>query len=73
MSGRLPEEFEGKEPVPLCLATKLEETKEIEGILDRSGIDYTFEIAPITEQSIFSILFGADKKRSFIPYTHRTT
>jgi len=62
VSRRLPEEFEGKELVPLCLATKLEEAKEIEGVLDGAGIDYTFEIAPVTEQSVFSILFGADKK-----------
>jgi hypothetical protein len=62
VSRRLPEEFEGKELAPLCLATKLEEAKEIEGILDRAGIDYTFEIAPVTEQSVFGILFGADKK-----------
>ena len=62
MSRRLPEEFKGKELVPLCLATKLEEAKEIEGILDRVGIDYTFEIAPVTEQSVFGILFGANKK-----------
>ena len=55
MSKKLPEEFEGKELVPLCLATKLEEAKEIEGILDRAGIDYTFEIAPVTEQSVFGI------------------
>jgi hypothetical protein len=62
VSRRLPEEFEGHELVPLCLATKLEEAKEIEGILDRVGIDYTFEIAPVTEQSVFGILFGANKK-----------
>ncbi len=62
MSRRLPEDFEGKELVPLCLATKLEEAKEIEEILDRSGIDYTFEISPLTEQSVFGILFGANKK-----------
>jgi hypothetical protein len=35
VSRRLPEEFEGKELVPLCLAAKLEEAKEIEGIKQR--------------------------------------
>lgn len=62
MSRRLPEDFEGKELVPLCLATKLEEAREIEEILDGAGIDYTFEISPVTEQSVFGILFGANKK-----------
>jgi len=62
MPRRSPEEFEGKELVPLCLASKLADAKEIESVLDKTGIDYTFEIAPISGKSILSILFGGIRK-----------
>ncbi|MBI5189043.1 MAG: hypothetical protein HZA07_08305 [Nitrospirae bacterium] len=62
MSRRLPEEFEGKEIVPLCIAAKLNEAKKIEEILDGANIDYTFEITPFTKMSVFSILFGGIKE-----------
>lgn len=65
MPRRLPEEFEGKELVPLCLASKLADAKEIESVLDKAGIDYTFytfEIRPISGKSILSILFGGIRK-----------
>jgi hypothetical protein len=59
---RLPEEMEGKELVPLCLAIKLVDAKSIESVLDKTGIEYTFEITPINGKSILSILFGNIKK-----------
>lgn len=62
MGCRLPEEFEGKEIIPLYLAAKLSEAKKIEEILDKAKIDYTFEITPFTETSVFSILFGGIKE-----------
>ena len=62
MPRRLPEEFGGKELVPLCLASKLADAKEIESVLDKAGIDYTFEITPISGKSILSILFGGIRK-----------
>jgi hypothetical protein len=62
MSRRLPEELEGKELVPLCLAAKLSEARKIEEILDKTNIDYTFEITTYAGDSVFSILFGGIKK-----------
>jgi len=62
MSKRLPEEFEGNELVPLCLATKLHDAQTIETILDKAEIDYTFEITRVTGQSLFCVLFGTQKK-----------
>lgn len=62
MSRRLPEELQGKELEPLCLALKLSEARQIEAVLDRAGIDYTFEITPVTGGSILGILFGGIKK-----------
>jgi hypothetical protein len=59
---RLPEEFEGKELAPVCLATKLHDAQAIEKSLDEAGIDYTFEITQISGQSLFSVLFGVHKK-----------
>ncbi|MBI4684423.1 MAG: hypothetical protein HY755_04405 [Nitrospirae bacterium] len=61
MPRKLPEEFEGKNLIPLCIASNLSEAKRIESILDKKNIDYTFEITPITEQSVFSVLFGGIK------------
>jgi hypothetical protein len=60
---KLPEEFEGKELTPLCLASKLSEAKKIESVLDREGIEYTFEIVEYSGRSILSILFGGVKGR----------
>jgi hypothetical protein len=62
MSRRLPEEFEGKGLEPLCLALRLSEAREIETVLDRAGIDYTFEISPVTGGSVLGVLFGGIKK-----------
>lgn len=62
MSRRLPEELEGKELAPLCLASTLNEAKQIESVLDGAGTDYTFEITPLRQQSVFSILFGGRKE-----------
>lgn len=62
MPRRLPEEFEGKELSPLCFASKIDEAKEIESVLDKEGMDYTFEITPYTRQGVFSILFGGAKE-----------
>lgn len=62
MPRRLPEELEGKELVPLCLASKLADAKKIESVLDGANIDYTFEITPVSGKSILSILFGGITK-----------
>jgi hypothetical protein len=62
MSRKLPEEFEVKELAPLCLAVRLSEAREIEAVLDGAGIDYTFEITPVTGGSVLGILFGGMKK-----------
>lgn len=62
MSRKLPEEFEGKELVPLCIASKLSEAKKIESVLDREGIEYTFEIVEYSGRSVLSILFGGVKE-----------
>ena len=48
MPRKLPEEFEGKELMPLCIAPNLAEANKIESILDEENIDYTFEIARFT-------------------------
>jgi hypothetical protein len=58
----LPDELKGKELVPLCIAAKPGEAKEIEAALDRAGIDYTFEITPFSEESFFGVVFGGIKK-----------
>lgn len=62
MAKRLPEEFEGKELSPLCLASRLDEARNIESVLDGAGIDYTFEITPFRKQGVFSIIFGGVKE-----------
>ena len=62
MSKRLPEELEGVELFPLCLATRLSDAKRIEKAFDDIDADYTFEITPLTGRSVFSILFGSMKK-----------
>ena len=62
MTRRLPGELEGKKLVPLCLAVKLAEAKNIESVLDRAGIEYTFEITPVQGKSILSLVFGSIRK-----------
>ena len=62
MSRRLPEELEGIELEPLCVATKFSEAGRIEATLDAAGIDYTFEITPVQSRGLLSMLFGAVKK-----------
>jgi hypothetical protein len=62
MPRRLPEELEGKELRPLCIAVKTSEAEEIEAVLDRAGIDYTFEITAVAGMSILRILFGNIRK-----------
>ena len=62
MTRRLPEEFAGEKLVPLCLAVKLAEAKKIELVLDRAGIEYTFEITPVQGKSILSLVFGSIRK-----------
>ena len=66
MPRKLPEEFEGKEIAPLCIASKLSEANAVESLLDKEQIDYTFEIAPflshlgigIREWVLFMVLSG---------------
>lgn len=66
MLRKLPEEFEGKEIAPLCIASKLSKANAVESILDKEQIDYTFEIAPffshlgigIREGVLFMVLSG---------------
>lgn len=41
----------------------LSEAKAIESVLDRNGIDYTFEIVEYSGRSVLSILFGGVKKK----------
>ncbi len=62
MGRKLPEEFEGQELAPLCLASNQHEAEEIEKALDEGGMDYTFDIAPFSQESVFSILFGSTKE-----------
>ncbi len=62
MPRRLPEELKGKKLIPLCLAVKLTEAKNIESVLDKAGIEYTFEITPVHGKSIISIVFGSIRK-----------
>jgi hypothetical protein len=61
MSRRLPEDLKGKDLTPLCFALKRNEAKKIESVLDKSTIDYTFEIKPTIRKSVFSIIFGSVK------------
>jgi len=62
MPRKLPEELEGKELEPLCVASKLSDAKKIELVLDKEGIEYTFEIVEYSGKSVFSILFGGVKE-----------
>ena len=62
MPRKLPEEFEEKELEQLCVALKLSEAKKIESVLDREGIEYTFEIVEYSGKSVLSILFGSVKE-----------
>ncbi len=52
MTRRLPEELEDKELIP---GLRLSDAKKIETVFDNAGIDYTFEITPITAKSVLSI------------------
>lgn len=40
----LPEELEGRSFAPLCVAVRPAEARAVEAVLDRAGMDYTFEI-----------------------------
>ncbi len=62
MARKLPEEFQGRELAPLCLASTPQEAEEIEKALDGAGIDYTFDITPLSQDGIFSLLFGSPKE-----------
>lgn len=62
MARRLPEEFEGNELAPLCLASTPQEAEEIEKALDEAGMDYTFDITPLSQEGVFNILFGSPKE-----------
>lgn len=62
MPRKLPEEMGGQKLVPLCLASKQSEARQIESALDKAGIDYTFEIAPIAGRSVLSIVFGSIRR-----------
>jgi hypothetical protein len=62
MPRRLPEEFEGQELAALCLASTPHEAEEIETVLDGAGIDYTFDITPLPQESVLGILFGSIKE-----------
>jgi len=59
---RLPEEMEGQQLAPLCVAARTNEAREIEAELDKAGLDYTFEIAPIPSSSLLGVFFGGKKK-----------
>jgi hypothetical protein len=54
--------MENKKLVPLCLAANMRDARRIESVLDGAGVDYTFEITPLTGRSIFGIIFGTMKK-----------
>jgi hypothetical protein len=62
LARKLPEEFQGKELAPLCLASTPQEAQEIEKALDKAGMDYTFDITPLSGGGVFSILFGSPKE-----------
>jgi len=62
MARRLPEEFEGRELAPLCLASTPHEAEEIEKALDDADVDYTFDITPLSQKGVFNILFGSPKE-----------
>jgi len=62
MARKIPEEFEGRELAPLCLASTPNEAQEIERALDDAGMDYTFDITPLSQEGVFSILFGSPKE-----------
>lgn len=62
MPRKLPEELEGKDIEPLCIASRLNEAKKIESVLDKEGIEYTFEIVEYSGRSVLSILFGGVKE-----------
>lgn len=62
MPRKLPEEFQVKELAPLCLASTPQEAEEIETVLDGAGMDYTFDITPLSPEGVFSILFGSPKE-----------
>jgi hypothetical protein len=61
MPRRLPEEMQGKNLVPLCLALKIAAAKDIESVLDKAGIEYIFELTPVHGKSVLSVLFGSIK------------
>ncbi len=62
MARKIPEEFEGRELAPLCLASTPHEAEEIERALDEAAIDYTFDITPLSQEGVFNILFGSPKE-----------
>ncbi len=62
MPRKLPEEFEGQELAALCLASTPLEAEEIETALNGAGIDYTFDITPLPQESVLGILFGSVKE-----------
>lgn len=62
MARRHPDELEGEELTPLAIAARRGDARRIEEALDRSGVDYTFEITEVVGKSVMSILFGSLKK-----------
>ena len=48
-------------PIPAAVV-KLADAKKIESVLDRAGIEYTFEITPVQGKSILSLVFGSIRK-----------
>jgi len=62
MARRLPEELSGRSLAPLCVAVKPAEARAVEAVLDRAGIDYTFEITEVMSRSFLRIFFGTPKK-----------
>ncbi len=75
MSRKLPEEFDGQELAALCFASTPREAEEIEKVLDVADIDYTFDIAPVPQESVLSILFGSVKEgvMFLVPVEERDT
>ena len=59
---RLPEDFEGKALTGLAVAARTGDADKIEQALNTAGIEYTFELTELVQQSVLGILFGAVKE-----------
>ncbi len=59
MPRRHPDDMEGVALAPLCVAGNTREAERIEVVLDREGVDYTFDIVMLAGGSG---LFGSPKQ-----------